>query len=157
VSPSASDPFVRTLYSTSSEGTPTTTTTPTKGPMAAPFRWKQESSTISVSFEVPPGTPKNSIDVSITSSSLVAGLKGQPPILSGTLFDHGTYHPFFLLRSNGFAQGGKLIRTASFSTTTCRERRIQPDMIKNRKKKKYRMHEREREGMVFFFFSFRGC
>lgn len=48
----------------------------------AGFKWGQTASTVTVTFAVPPGVSKNQVDVSITSSTLVAGIKSQPPVLS---------------------------------------------------------------------------
>lgn len=48
----------------------------------AGFKWGQTASTVTVSFPVPPGVTKTQVDVSITSSTLVAGIKAQPPVLS---------------------------------------------------------------------------
>lgn len=46
------------------------------------FKWGQTASTVTVTFPVPPGVSKTQVDVSITSSTLVAGIKTQPPVLS---------------------------------------------------------------------------
>ncbi|KAL6065730.1 CS domain-containing protein [Balamuthia mandrillaris] len=50
------------------------------------YMLQQESpDVISAAFRVPKGTVKQSLDISITKTTVKAGLKGQPPIIEGTL------------------------------------------------------------------------
>jgi hypothetical protein len=49
--------------------------------MSGVYQWKQDASSVSISFHVPLAAQKQHIEVSITSSSLAAGIRTQPPIL----------------------------------------------------------------------------
>ena len=50
------------------------------------YMWSQSDSEVVVSVPVPEGTTGKQIDVLITPSSLRCGVKGQPPVLSGSLY-----------------------------------------------------------------------
>jgi hypothetical protein len=50
------------------------------------YSFTQNDTEIVVSIPIPEGTKSKLIDVKIGTNSLFAGLSGQPPVLSGTLF-----------------------------------------------------------------------
>jgi len=49
------------------------------------YRWTQELTELTVSVELPPGTAKRDVVCKITADGLAAGLRGQPPIIDGSL------------------------------------------------------------------------
>ncbi|KAF9179176.1 hypothetical protein BGZ51_007168 [Haplosporangium sp. Z 767] len=53
---------------------------------ALPYRWRQTLVDVSVAVQVPKGTRSKDLTVEIKKKSLKAGLKGQPPVIEGTLF-----------------------------------------------------------------------
>jgi len=55
------------------------------GNICAGYRWTQELTELTVSVEFPPGTTKRDVVCKITSDTLEAGLRGQPPIIDGAL------------------------------------------------------------------------
>ena len=55
------------------------------GNICAGYRWTQELTELTVSVELPPGTTKRDVVCKITSETLECGLRGQPPVVSGTL------------------------------------------------------------------------
>jgi len=55
------------------------------GNICAGYRWTQEMTELTVAVELPPGTAKRDVVCKLTSETLEAGLRGQPPIVSGTL------------------------------------------------------------------------
>ena len=55
------------------------------GNICAGYRWTQEMTELTVSVELPPGTSKRDVVCKITPENLVAGLRGQPPIMDGSL------------------------------------------------------------------------
>ena len=55
------------------------------GNVCVGYRWTQELTELTVSVELPPGTAKRDVVCKITSDSLEAGLRGQPPIIDGPL------------------------------------------------------------------------
>jgi hypothetical protein len=57
------------------------------GSICAGYRWTQELGELTVSVELPPGTAKRDVVCKISSSTLECGLRGQPPIIDGTLHD----------------------------------------------------------------------
>lgn len=52
---------------------------------ALPYRWRQTLNDVTISIPVPPGTKAKQLIVEIKKTSIKAGLKGEDPILSGTL------------------------------------------------------------------------
>jgi hypothetical protein len=57
------------------------------GNICAGYRWTQELTELTVSVELPPGTAKRDVVCKISPSMLECGLRGQPPILEGTLYN----------------------------------------------------------------------
>ena len=56
------------------------------GSICAGYRWTQELTELTVAVELPPGTAKRDCVCKITSDTLEVGLRGQPPVVDGTLF-----------------------------------------------------------------------
>lgn len=56
------------------------------GNICAGYRWTQELTELTVSIELPPGTAKRDVVCKITPGILECGLRGQSPIVEGTLF-----------------------------------------------------------------------
>ncbi|KAG0315641.1 hypothetical protein BGZ97_008017 [Linnemannia gamsii] len=50
-----------------------------------PFKWRQTLVDVDITFEVPKGTRAKDLVIDIKKKSLKAGLKGQTPIIEGTL------------------------------------------------------------------------
>ena len=57
------------------------------GNICAGYRWTQELTELTVSVELPPGTAKRDVVCKISPNTLECGLRGQPPIVEGTLHD----------------------------------------------------------------------
>lgn len=50
------------------------------------YRWTQELNELTVSVDLPPGTTKRDVVCKFSMQNFTAGLRGQPPIIDGTLF-----------------------------------------------------------------------
>merc|ERR1712185_801919 len=55
------------------------------GSICAGYRWTQELNELTVSIELPPGTAKRDVVCKISPGTLECGLRGQPPIVDGSL------------------------------------------------------------------------
>ena len=55
------------------------------GNICAGYRWTQEMTELTVSVELPPGTAKRDVVCKISPGTLECGLRGQPPIVEGSL------------------------------------------------------------------------
>ncbi len=56
------------------------------GAICAGYRWTQEMVELTVSVSLPPGTAKKDVLCKITQETLECGLRGEPPIVNGSLF-----------------------------------------------------------------------
>ncbi|KAK4195116.1 HSP20-like chaperone [Triangularia verruculosa] len=52
---------------------------------ALPYKWTQTISDLSITFPVPPTHKARDLTITFTKTTLTAGVKNQPPIISGTL------------------------------------------------------------------------
>lgn len=50
------------------------------------YKWEQGDPDISITFTVPSGTTKRDMVIEYTPTTILAGLKNQPPVIEGTLF-----------------------------------------------------------------------
>lgn len=56
------------------------------GSICGGYRWTQELVELTLLVELPPGTAKKDVLCKITPETLLCGLRGQPPLVDGTLF-----------------------------------------------------------------------
>ena len=55
------------------------------GNICAGYRWTQELGELTLRLELPPGTAKRDVSCKISAKSIECGLRGQPPLVAGTL------------------------------------------------------------------------
>lgn len=52
------------------------------------YRWSQSSSSVTITFNVPPHSKKQDIEVIVTNVTIRAGLRGYPPLVAGQFCGH---------------------------------------------------------------------
>uniref|UniRef100_A0A7S0P394 CS domain-containing protein n=1 Tax=Calcidiscus leptoporus TaxID=127549 RepID=A0A7S0P394_9EUKA len=56
------------------------------GNVLGKYRWTQELAELTICVELPPGTAKKDVVCKIGMQSIVLGLRGEPPVVDGTLY-----------------------------------------------------------------------